>query len=137
MEEEPEPKTGLIPKPISFTVRPDHPPRPESKRDSVHSEVYVYTQKKVVVKGIITTIPYYLWRQCLHPLIYGQKTAQPWALCYLHHFATVHFHQLPQVLLQQVGVGTPLQEPQQVHCKRKTTISSCEQELRLPYSRTT
>lgn len=38
---------------------------------------------------------------------------------YLHHFASIHLHQLPQVLLQQIGVGTPLEEPQEIHWKQK------------------
>ena len=56
------------------------------------------------------------------------KRARPlWGPRYLHHFAPVDFHQLPQVLLQQVRVGSPLEQPQQVHWKQEAKISSSQQ----------
>lgn len=34
---------------------------------------------------------------------------------HLDHLPAIHLHELAQVLLQQVGVGAPLEEAQQVH----------------------
>lgn len=37
---------------------------------------------------------------------------------HLDHLPAIHLHELAQVLLQQVGVGAPLEEAQQVHWNR-------------------
>lgn len=38
---------------------------------------------------------------------------------HLDHLATFHLHQLTEVLLQQAGVGAPLQQAQQIHWEEK------------------
>lgn len=38
----------------------------------------------------------------------------------LDNLAALHLHQLAQVLLQEAGVGAPLQQAKEVHCEETT-----------------